>query len=92
MKVGIKINRAEIFKSIELERDRQDKLHPVKKAKKSENKEIDMLTSFFFSNEMLSILVEEVGEVGKALQGDGNLEEELIQCASVCIKWLEHLE
>jgi len=38
---------------------------------------------------MLAILVEEIGEVARALQGEGSLEEELIQVASVCVRWLE---
>jgi NTP pyrophosphatase (non-canonical NTP hydrolase) len=33
--------------------------------------------------------MEEVGEVGKAMQGDGDLQEELIQVAAVCVRWLE---
>jgi len=37
----------------------------------------------------LAVLVEEVGEIAQALQGDGDLEEELIQLASVCVRWLE---
>lgn len=39
----------------------------------------------------LSILVEEVGEIASALQGDGDLQEELVQLASVCVRWLEEL-
>ena len=38
-----------------------------------------------------AVLVEEVGEVASALQGDGDLEEELMQLASVCVRWLEEL-
>jgi NTP pyrophosphatase (non-canonical NTP hydrolase) len=39
----------------------------------------------------LSVLVEEVGEIAQALQGDGDLQEELMQLASVCVRWLEEL-
>ena len=39
----------------------------------------------------LAVLIEEVGEVASALQGDGDLEEELMQLASVCLRWLEEL-
>jgi NTP pyrophosphatase (non-canonical NTP hydrolase) len=39
----------------------------------------------------LAILVEEVGEIASALQGDGDLEDELIQLASVCVRWLEEI-
>lgn len=38
-----------------------------------------------------AILIEEVGEVGAALQGQGNLIEELVQVAAVCVRWLEDL-
>jgi NTP pyrophosphatase (non-canonical NTP hydrolase) len=37
----------------------------------------------------LAILVEEVGEIAMALQGEGDLEEELVQLAAVCVRWLE---
>ena len=37
----------------------------------------------------LTILVEEVGEVARALQGEGSLEDELVQVAAVCVRWLE---
>jgi len=39
----------------------------------------------------LAILVEEVGEIAQAMQGDGSLEEELVHLASVCVRWLEEL-
>ena len=39
----------------------------------------------------LAILVEEVGEIAQALQGEGDLQEELMQLASVCVRWLEEL-
>ena len=39
----------------------------------------------------LAVLMEEVGEVAMALQGEGFLEEELVQIAAVCIRWLEEL-
>lgn len=39
----------------------------------------------------LAILVEEVGEIAAALQGDGDLEEELVQLAAVAVRWLESL-
>lgn len=39
----------------------------------------------------LAVLLEEVGEIAQALQGEGNLEEELIQVAAVCIRWLDDL-
>lgn len=39
----------------------------------------------------LAILIEEVGEIAQALQGEGSLEEELVQLAAVCVRWLEEL-
>jgi len=39
----------------------------------------------------LAVLVEEVGEIAQALQGEGDLAEELMQLASVCVRWLEEL-
>jgi NTP pyrophosphatase (non-canonical NTP hydrolase) len=47
------------------------------------------MQAYIQQNELLAVLVEEVGEIGKALQGEGNLRDELIQVASVCVKWLE---
>jgi NTP pyrophosphatase (non-canonical NTP hydrolase) len=39
----------------------------------------------------LSVLVEEVGEIAAAIQGDGDLSEELVQLAAVCVRWLEDI-
>lgn len=47
------------------------------------------MTTIINNHEILAILVEEIGEIGKALQGEGDLTEELIQAAAVCIRWLE---
>lgn len=83
------IKRSDIFNAIELERDRQDKLHPLCKLKKDQDTEIQTMTCIINNSEMLTVLVEEIGEIARALQGEGNLEEELIQAASVCVRWLE---
>ena len=83
------IDRQEIFKAIEKERERQEKLHPQRKLKKHHDKELILMQAYIQQNELLAVLVEEVGEIGKALQGEGNLRDELIQVASVCVKWLE---
>jgi len=42
----------------------------------------------------LSIIVEEIGEVARAIQCRDmeNLKEELIQCCSVIVRWLEEIE
>jgi NTP pyrophosphatase (non-canonical NTP hydrolase) len=39
----------------------------------------------------LAVLVEEVGEIAAAIQGDGDLAEELVQLAAVCVRWLEDI-
>jgi hypothetical protein len=36
-----------------------------------------------------AILIEEVGEIGAALQGQGCLIDEIVQLAAVCVRWLE---
>ncbi len=43
----------------------------------------------------LPVLVEEVGEVARALNDNeslGNLRKELIQCAAMCVAWVEALD
>lgn len=81
-----------IFEEIEIERARQDKLHPMPRQKKCEDKDICAVQTMLMHNEFLAVLVEEMGEVGSALQGDGILTEELIHLASVCVRWLENLK
>jgi NTP pyrophosphatase (non-canonical NTP hydrolase) len=41
----------------------------------------------------LAVIVEEIGEVGTALQHNDidNLKEELTQLAALCVRWLEEL-
>jgi hypothetical protein len=85
------IDRQSIFEEIEKERERQDKLHPLGKIK-IQDPELLTVAEYIRMNEFLAVLIEEIGEVGKALQGEGELKDELIQVASVCVKWLEHLK
>ena len=59
------------------------------KTKKSDNPDIVAIENLIVYSEFLAILVEEVGEVAKALQGEGDFKEELIQVASVCVRILE---
>jgi hypothetical protein len=66
-------------------------LHPLKKINVEGNKELEVLSNYLLEMEYFPVLIEEVGEVGAALQGDGNLVEELIQLASVCVRWLENI-
>jgi NTP pyrophosphatase (non-canonical NTP hydrolase) len=86
------LNREEIFQAIEIERERQDRIHPMPQRKKHDDKDVDAVANLLMLNEFLAVLIEEVGEVGSALQGDGNLKEELIQVASVCVRFLEELK
>lgn len=86
------IERKDIFEAIELERERQDKLHPMPRQKKCDDKDVCVVANMLMLNEFLAVLVEEIGEVGSALQGDGDLKDELVQVASVCVRWLECLQ
>lgn len=88
----ITIDRKEIFSLIEEERERQEKLHPLKLIKKTDDENINVLAQYLFLNEMMAVLIEEVGEIGKALQGDGDIKEEIIQVAAVCCRWLENMK
>jgi DnaJ-domain-containing protein 1 len=88
----IDITREEIFQAILEERERQDKLHPTLNFKKSDDPEIQALRHMIICNEFLAVLVEEVGEVASALQGEGSIRDELVQVAAVCVKWLEKIK
>jgi NTP pyrophosphatase (non-canonical NTP hydrolase) len=69
-----------IFEHIAEERERQDSKHP--------------LPHGFKYVDRLAILVEEVGEVGKAIFEDNRLElrDELIQVAAVAVRWIEQID
>lgn len=77
---------------IEQERERQDKLHPLPSKKKPDDPETRAVYNMMLNGEFLAVLVEEVGEVGKALQGDGILEDELIQVAATVTRWMENIK
>jgi NTP pyrophosphatase (non-canonical NTP hydrolase) len=86
------IDRADIFRAIEFERERQETLHPIPWNKLSDNQEINAMANYINMTELLAILVEEMGEVGRALQGESDLAEELIHVAAVAVRWLEILK
>ena len=86
------MERENIFRLIEDERDRQDRIHPLPKLRKGDSAESEALYNIIYCNEFLAILVEELGEVARALQGEGDLKEELVQTASVCVRWLEQIK
>lgn len=82
------MTRDEIFAAINQERERQNEIHPLWRG----------------NQHGLSVLVEEIGEVARALYEmtasyaldpeawEKNLREELIQSSAVCVRWLENLE
>lgn len=86
------IDRVDILRAIETERERQDQLHPLPKRKPTDNEDVEVMQNLILNMEMLAVLTEEFGEIGSALQGEGDLIEELIQVASVCIRWMENLK
>lgn len=88
----IQIERVEIFRLIELERDRQEALHPKPNVKDSESADVKAIAHYLWLTDMLAVLIEEVGEVGKALQGEGDLKEELCHVAATACRWLENLK
>ena len=56
-----------------------------------ERKRQDILHPNNDINDYFAILAEEILEVAKAIHGEGNLQEELIQVAAVCVRWVESL-
>jgi hypothetical protein len=54
--------------------------------------DVEVMHNYILTNDFMAKLVEEVGEVGRALQGEGKLAEELIQVASFCVRWLENIQ
>jgi hypothetical protein len=89
---SVYIERSEVFDAIELERERQEEIHPMPIRKNSEDADVKAVQAMLFHNDMLAILTEEFLEVVRAIQGDGNLKDELVQTASVCCRWLENLK
>lgn len=77
-----KKNQTEILFEIQFERDRQDE----KWGDQSGNRD----------DTWVAILTEEVGEAAKEVLEtgalNGNLRKELIQCAAVCVAWIEALD
>jgi hypothetical protein len=62
------------------------------KLKKEQDDEIKAMTTIINNGEILAVLLENMGEVGRSLQGEGDLTEQLIKAAAVCIRWLEYKE
>ena len=80
------MNRPQIFRAIEAERERQDNKFP--------GQWLGKMTYGL----RLAILTEEVGEVARAILEQGadsrgqDLETELVQVAAVCVAWLESMK
>ena len=62
----IAIDRAEIFKAIEIERERQNRLHPLTKLKNADA-EMEAMHQYIMTNEFMNVLVEELGEIAHAI-------------------------
>jgi len=69
------MDKKEIFAAILSERKRQDNLHEY----------FPLVLS-----EQMMILMEEIGEVFKAINDNSNTKEELVQCAAVIVRILEN--
>ena len=91
MKEGLSLDRQNIYRLIDEERDRQDLLHPLPK-RKYEDKNVELIANLIDQTDFLAVVVEEIGEVARAMQGDGDLKEELVQVASSCVRWLEQFK
>lgn len=80
------MTRKEIIEAIAKERQRQQDKHG----------EWSVASPFISDGDRLAILIEEVGEVGKAMQEhdphSDSLRAELVQVAAVCVAWLEAME
>lgn len=86
------MDRKDIFNLINDERARQEELHPLHIVKHTDSEEVATIQTLINTTEFLAVLGEEVGEVCKAIQGEGSLKAELVQVASVCIRWLETMK
>lgn len=56
-----------------------------------ERRRQDRLHTWTRKTNRLAVMTEELGEIAQALQGEGSLEEELVQLAACCVRWLEEL-
>jgi NTP pyrophosphatase (non-canonical NTP hydrolase) len=50
----------------------------------------DKLHTWDANTNKMAVLAEELGEVAAAMQGQGILQDELVQLAAVAIRWLEY--
>jgi hypothetical protein len=86
------MEKAEIFELLEKEMYRQANVHPRPIVRENESAEVKAIAHYLWLTDMLAVLISEVGEVGKALQGEKELEGALIKVSGVCTRWLENLK
>lgn len=86
------MEKAEIFELIEKEMIRQANKLPRPIIRENESPEVKAIAHYLWLTDMLAVLISEVGEVGKALQGEKELEGALIKVSGVCSCWLENLK
>lgn len=91
-KKGTIIDRKDIFETIENKMNEHDFYIHVPNPNHDDDPELKILKHYFYLNEMLSLLIAEIGAVGKALQGEGDLPDALLNMASLCANWLENIE
>jgi hypothetical protein len=85
------MDKEEIFKIIEQKMHDYDSFMHIPSPSPEDSEEISLIKHYFYVNEMLASLIVQVGAVGKALQGEDDLAENLLSIASVCAKWLENI-
>lgn len=91
-KKGNIIDRQDILQTIERKMTEYGSYIHVPSTSQEDNQELKILKHYFYLNEMLSLLIAEMGGVGKALQGEDDLAEGLLNIASLCANWLENIE
>ncbi len=86
------MEKTEIFELIEKEMYRQANKNPRPIVRESESAEVKAIAHYLWLTDMLAVLISEVGEVGKALQGEKDLQGALIKVSGMCCSWLENLK
>lgn len=79
----------EIYQAINKAVDIYQPLINLNSNYENESPDILIMKKYFFLNEMLATLLTDIGNIGKAMQGEEELNKHLINVAAVCVKWLE---
>jgi hypothetical protein len=53
--------------------------------------EIKAMANYFELTDKFAVLIEKVGEIGKALQGEGEVRESIQNLAETCQSWLDEI-